>query len=57
MPLTSKKDKNKDVQDHDNENVYAIFLYSLLILVLKIMVTRRAIVKYNSVATQMGNRK
>lgn len=57
MPLTSKKDKNKDVQDHDNENVYAIFLYSLLILVLKMMVTRRAIVKYNSVATQMGNRK
>lgn len=57
MPLTSKKDISKDVQDYDNENVYAIFLYSLLILVLKIMVTRRAIVKYNSVATQMGNRK
>lgn len=49
--LHLKETKSKGLWDYDYENIYVIILYSLLILVLKIMITRWAIDEYNSVAT------
>lgn len=48
--LHLKETKSKGLWD-DYENIYVIILYSLLILVLKIMITRWVIDEYNSVPT------